>query len=381
VVSFNLIQDLSQRYNVTVLARVLDRHEESLARELERHCHRVVTVMAPNRRNLLTRIGYRIAYAIRSALTRRGLKSLYDCPGAFVRAARALAREPFDLVIVEYWQLYPLFDVFDAGRLVLLTHDIDMLVNRQAALLERHLFRKIRLVRRWLGEQREEVHAYQRVRRILALTERDAAAVRKLTRDRAEVSVLPVGIDVSDEAEDSVERRRDEILFMGAMGAWFNRDAIVYFVRHILPLLEESDARITVVGGELPREVASIGTHARVHVVGKVEDVTPYLARATCIVIPMRFGGGLRVRVLESMAAGLPVICTSVAIAGMDFEPGRDFLLADDAASFAGEIVRLLEDTDLARTLAQNARRQVRARYGRAVQRERLFKLMQDIVA
>jgi len=382
VVSFDLIEGLSQWCDVTVLARILEREEEVQAQRLEEHCHRVVTVFAPNRRNLFTRVLFKIGYGIRSLVTRRSIKSLYDCPGKLVEAARELAAENFDLVIVEYWQLYPLFDEFDPQRLVLFTHDIDLLVNRQEALLERNLVRKVISVRRWMKEQREEVKAYQSVRNVFALTERDAAAVRKLSKDRAAVDVLPFGIDDGADAPatEEHERRRDEILFMGAMSASFNRDALTYFVERIVPHLDDVDADISIVGGALPVRIEWFGRAPRVDVVGRVADVAPYLHRATCIVIPMRFGGGLRIRILEAMAAGLPIVCTSVAMAGMDFEPERDYLLADEPADFAGQVRRLLDDPDLGRAIAGSARERVVSRYGRTAQRERLNTLLQRLV-
>jgi glycosyltransferase involved in cell wall biosynthesis len=379
VVSFEIIQALAGFCDITVLARTLRPDEEIHARALEKHCARVVTVMAPNRRSWVARIAYKVAYGLRSVFTRRTLKSLYDCPGAFVDAARRLAAEPFDLVVAEYWQLYPLFHVFPRERLVLLTHDIDLQVNRQLALLERTLPRKVLLVRRWLRERREEVRAYNSVDRVLALTERDADEVRRLTGGRASVDVLPFGVDVPADETPEGERRRDEILFMGALGAGFNRDALVYFVERIVPHLDDVDADITVVGGKLPQEIAEFGRRPRVRVVGRVPDVRRHLARATCLVIPLRFGGGLRIRTLEAMAAGLPVVCTSVAMAGMAFEPEEHYLLADDPVDFARQVRRLIDDPVLAAAIARRARSRITSAYGRPGQRERLRALFQRL--
>jgi len=379
VVSFDLIRTLSERFEVSVLCRILDRGEDAQARELEQYCHRVHTVFPPNRRSVLHRGVYRIAYALKSLLLRRSKKALYDCPGALVRRARELAGEDFDLVLLEYWQLYPLQDVFPAERTVLLTHDIDMLVNRQVALLERRLFRKMSAVRRWMLEQREEVRAYLRAQRILALTERDADAARKLSKGRAQVDVLPFGIDVPDQIPDPGQRRPDEVLFMGAMGAAFNRDALVYFAREIYPHLDDEGVRVTIVGGDLPAEVSWFAENANVEVVGRVDDVGPYLGRAACLVVPMRFGGGLRIRILEAMSAGIPIVCTRVAIAGMDFEAGRDFLLADEPADIAASIMRVLREPGLGNSLARSAHAAVGPRYGRSGQAVRLHELFQTI--
>jgi glycosyltransferase involved in cell wall biosynthesis len=380
VVTFDLIRALEGAFEITVLAKVLDDGDVRAASELERWCSRVVTVAPPNKRSFLHRVAFKLWYSLVSVFARRSLKSLYDCPGAFRTAARALSREDFDVVLVEYWQLYPVMEHFPADRVVLLTHDIDLLVNRASALLERRLWHKLAKVRRWMVEQREEVRTYQRSRRILTLTERDAHAARRLSRERAWVDVLPFGLDPSRFEPPPGNVRRREVLFMGTLAAPFNRDALDYFVGSIYPLLDDlGEFDLTVVGGDLPSRHAAIARDPRVTVVGRVPDVRPYLHRAACIVIPLRFGGGLRIRTLESMMAGLPVVCTSVAIAGMDFEAGKHFLLADTPAEFASQTKRMVNDPAEAARIAAAARERVVDLYAAASQAERSRALFETI--
>jgi glycosyltransferase involved in cell wall biosynthesis len=396
VVSFDLIRTLRREFDVTVLTRLVDTSEAEHARELEQYCARVVAVMAPNRKSILHRAAYKLGYTVVSWLRRRSMKSLYECPGVFFREARRLAREDFDCTLLEYWQMFPLLDVFPADKIVLLTHDIEMLVNRQNALLDRNLFRKLAKVRKWLLEQREEIRAYRGARRVLALTERDAMAVRKIREYGArdgdvsgqggevrddDVAVLPVGLDVDSYEESDVERDPREILFMGELRASFNIDALDYFACKIFPHLDDiPDLRVTVVGGLLPKHLTFFGRDERVEVTGRVPDVRPYLARAACMVVPLRFGGGLRIRILEAMMAGIPIVCSGVAIAGMDFRPDDDYLLADTPVDTASQVKRLLEDPSLGREMARNARDRVRGRYSSKVQSERALELFRNIV-
>ena len=400
VVSFELIRSLQRQYDVTVLTRLVDRSEESNVAALERHCSRVVAVMAPSRKSPVHRFAFKVWYSLVSLLRRRSMKRLYECPGAFVEAARRSTKEDFDCVVLEYWQLFPLLDVFPPERTVLLTHDVEMLVNRQNALMERRLFQKLRKVRRWMLERREEITAYQTAPRVLALTDRDAAAVRRIrggpTADSREadardagglsggVGVLPVGLDTAGFRRGEADEERDprEVLFMGELRASFNRDALDYFVRKVFPHLDDlEDIRVTVVGGELPRHLAFFGRDPRVEVTGRVPDVRPYLARAACLVVPLRFGGGLRIRILEAMMAGLPVVCTGVAIAGMPFEPGRDYLAAEQPAEIANQVKRLLADPSLGAEIARNAAAAVEERYAANVQSDRTLELFRHLVS
>jgi glycosyltransferase involved in cell wall biosynthesis len=382
VASFGLIKALKPGFDVTVLARITSREEARDARELEKWCSRVVTVMAPNRTSVLHRIAYKFFYHLKSALLHRSLKGLYDCPGVFLREAKALSREHFDLVLIEYWQLHRMARYFPPNRCVLLTHDVDMFVNWQVTLLEKYLPRKIEALRRWLVERREEVAAYRGIRRIWTLTERDRDAVRKIGEGKPEVDVLPVGVDVGFFAPPGMERTRGEVLFLGHLAASFNRDSLVFFAGEVYPRIRNLDGlSITIVGGHLPKELEPFGLQPEVEVVGHVSDVRPYLHRASCIVIPLRFGGGLRIRILEAMSAEIPVICTSVAIAGMPFEPGRDFLLADEPEEMAEAVEKVLRDEGLARSVAASALRRVRELYASERQERLAVELVTRVIS
>lgn len=381
VVTFGLLQALRENYDVTILAKVLDREEHIHVRELEQWCARVVAVLAPNRKSIAHRIFYKIAYKIKSIFTRRSLKSIYDCPGTFVKTAARLAREPFDLVIIEYWQLHRLASLFPCERVVLFTHDIDMLVNREISLLERNLFKKIAAVRRWMTERNEELYAYKNSKTIFTLTERDKKAVQLVAGSDCTVSLMPFGVDTDYFTPPGIERNRGEILFLGAMGAIFNRDALSYFITKIYPHLDEIEhLSFTIVGGYLPKELAYFALESDVEIVGRVRDVRPYLHRADCMIVPLRYSGGLRIRILEAMAANLPVICTDPAIAGMPFEAGRDYLLANQPEEFAEQLRHFMKDPALGPRLARQARETLLAHYSREVQKRQIDTLIGSII-
>lgn len=376
LVTLRLVEILRERFHLTLCVRLQSRQEELLARELAPRCDRLVTVMAPNRRSPFHRAGYKMVYGTRYLLGRRSLKSQYDCPGAMMKAVRSLASEDFDLVLIEYWQLAPLASLFPPSRTVLLTHDIDMLVNRQVSLLERNLARKLASVRKWLVEQREEIRAYRSIPRILTLTKRDKLAVERLKGGEGEVSVLPFGIDVARYSPPGMERNGGEILFLGALEAGFNRDAIGYFARRIYPLLEDIEGlSLTVVGGPLPKELDNFALAGEVEVVGKVEDVRPYLHRASCMVVPLRFGGGLRIRILEALAAGLPVVATKAAVAGMELREGQDYLGAETPEEFSAQLESILDDRELWLRISQSGLRRVEELYSRRVQDRKVVEL------
>jgi glycosyltransferase involved in cell wall biosynthesis len=295
---------------------------------------------------------------------RRSLKSLYDCPGAFVARARALAAEPFDLVIIEYWQLYPLLDVLAGHTTVLLTHDVDQQVNRDREVLEPNPVRRWFAARRHAVERREETGAYAIAQRVWTLTTRDADAVRAIAGAR-NVAVLPFGVAADAFVAEAGARTSHEVLFMGAMGALFNRDALIHFARDIHPVLADLPGiRFTIIGGALPAAAATLAENAAVTVVGHAPDPGVYLRRAACLVVPLRYGGGLRIRIIEAMAAGLPVVCSPVAVAGMELRAGSEVLVATPPAEYRAWVERLLQDPGFAASVARAAREAAWSRFG-----------------
>jgi glycosyltransferase involved in cell wall biosynthesis len=117
-----------------------------------------------------------------------------------------------------------------------------------------------------------------------------------------------------------------------------------------------------------------------VEVAGHVRDVRPYLERAACLIVPLRYGGGLRIRIIEAMAAGLPVVASAVAIQGMELEAGRHVLVADSPAEYRAHIDRLVTDRAFAARLAGAARERVRAVYGPAARSEGILRAVEGLL-
>jgi glycosyltransferase involved in cell wall biosynthesis len=148
-------------------------------------------------------------------------------------------------------------------------------------------------------------------------------------------------------------------VFVGALHTLPNRDGIHWFCREVWPIVRErvTDAAIDVVGAQPPADVIALGQLGGVTVHADVPDVRPFLAEARVGVVPLRIGSGSRLKALEAMAAGRAVVGTSIGLSGIEVQPGRDVLVADDAAAFADAVVRCLTDNELAGRLGMMGRR------------------------
>jgi glycosyltransferase involved in cell wall biosynthesis len=153
-----------------------------------------------------------------------------------------------------------------------------------------------------------------------------------------------------------------------------NEDAISYFTQQILPLIRKSipDVSITVVGRNPSPKLQELGRRdSSVTVTGRVEDVRPYIERAATYIVPLRIGGGTRLKIYEAMAMERAVVSTSVGAEGLPLTSGKEILIADTPAAFAEAVVNLLANPDTARELATRAANTVREQFGWAQVAER----------
>jgi hypothetical protein len=155
-----------------------------------------------------------------------------------------------------------------------------------------------------------------------------------------------------------------ELCFLGSMDYGPNVDGVRFFVAECMPRLRERHpgVRLTIVGGNPAPEVRAL-EHADVAVTGVVPDVRPYLLRAGQMVVPLRIGGGTRLKIVEALALGTPVTSTAIGAEGLALEPDRDLRIADGAAALVDAIGRSIADPAGARALGEHGRRTVHARY------------------
>ncbi len=180
-----------------------------------------------------------------------------------------------------------------------------------------------------------------------------------------EVVLSPNGVDIERYQPDLAQRAANSLVYNGAMTYQANYDAVCYFLNDIYPLIKAAApaARFRVTGSTRDVAVAGLALDESVTLTGYVEDIRLEVARAAVCVIPLREGGGTRLKILEALALGTPVVSTSKGAEGLAVEAGEHVLIADDPEQFARKTVRLLRDEALRRQLAANGRQLVEARY------------------
>lgn len=218
--------------------------------------------------------------------------------------------------------------------------------------------------------QRKRMFAYerdicQRARHVIAVSEEDAKRMRSLfgvTR----VSDVPTGVDVAHFAPPAAAQTKHDLVFVGSMDWMPNVDGMLYFISDVLPLIrrELPDCRVAIVGRTPGNEILDAAARdPLITVTGTVPDTRPYLWESAVSIVPLRIGGGTRLKIYEAMAAKVPVVSTTVGAEGLPLESGRHIELADDAHEFAARCIELLRDTAARRRMADAAWSLVQANF------------------
>ncbi len=239
---------------------------------------------------------------------------------------------------------------------LLFQHNVESALWRRMAATESHPLRKLSYTLESARMSRYERRTLGRFHHIVAVSENDRQQMLEMN-PACEITVNPTGVDtqkfhVAPPSSASPPR----IVFTGSMDWEPNIDAMEYFCGQIWPriLAEFPDAIFQIVGRTPFARVQRLASKS-VQVTGTVPSVTDYLRDATVVIVPLRIGGGTRLKIYEAMAMGKALVSTSIGAEGLSFQDGRDLMLADDASSFADAILLLLRDAQVRRRFEQAA--------------------------
>jgi polysaccharide biosynthesis protein PslH len=371
---FNLYSRLGQRHHITWVCPVWQGHEKNLpgAREF---CAQIVELPQSEQRPFPNQgWGRMLLWVVAHLHWERLFRYCFgyvNMPGVYwlvqtperTRVIDSLVMaEHFDLVVSEFEgnaELIP--TLHNIPRVIMLHNAQSTLFERMGKLYARTwqdlLFYYPELWKVIRYEQRN----YRRYDLAIAVSEAD----RELVQRRAPglpVELIPNGVDILHFQNNDQTVNPKTAVYVGHYGYPPNADAILYFARKIFPLIRqcEQQAELVVVGAEPPEELKKI---EGVRVVGVVPDVRPFVAQAGVSIAPLRVGGGSRIKILEAFAMRKAVVATTLGAEGLEVTPGKDILIADDAAPFADAVVRVMKDSALRIRLGENGRRVAEQKY------------------
>lgn len=356
----NLIEGLSKRHEVTLVTMTLSKRALERLAEIEKPGISVNAMLAPHRQGASGKLIRKVRNVISAYV--RGIPQdvSYSAPPEFLRLIAETAEEKSaDIVLASYWHMYRLSDYVDDSKLALVTHDMDYIVNRDRLKLECTGDSRIKSEKEAVRLERIETEAYRRFNTILTVTASDAEVLKGIPAyEGKKILPLPLALDLSVFSPGAFEREEGRILFLGSFHSDFNRDAFRYFASDVFPLIRQElpGAVLEVVGHGVDDSLRNEAGEG-VEFTGGVEDIVPYLGRCSLMVLPLRFSGGVRIRMMEAAAMGTAVVSTPAGVAGMGLSAGSDYLEAPDAKSMADAVVSLLRDREEAVRIGGNARR------------------------
>ena len=370
VKTWNVIRYLvGSGHEVTLVTFVRPEEEDQIV-HLEKLCHRVYTV--PIQRSRVKDVGYfvRCLYTGRPFLIERDdlqemrsvVKTVIETQKIDVIHADQLTMTQFALR--EQSGPYLIFDAHNAVWTILerMAENLPWYLSPFAAF-------EARRVKQFEGKIVNEFdHTF-------AVTEIDRSSLLFAARSVANgepladdvISVVPIAVDTYEIDPVQLVENSTSILTLGTLHYPPNADGIRWFFEEVFPIVSEAvpDAHLIIIGKNPPQDFIRFAEQnsERVSVTGYVPDLEPYLKRAAVLVIPVRAGGGMRVRILEGFAYGEAIVTTTVGLEGIEAEPGKEVLVADSPQEFAEAVISLLEEFDLRKEIAKSGRNLVERRY------------------
>jgi glycosyltransferase involved in cell wall biosynthesis len=247
---------------------------------------------------------------------------------------------------------------------VLFEHNVEHLIWQRLARIEKRPWRRALLEVEWRKVRRAEGQACRRVRLTLAVSGEDRQRLAEMAPG-ARVAAIPTGVDLEYFHPNGTAERAASLVFVGSMDWYPNEDGILHFLEAVLPRVrrEAPGASLTVVGRNPSTRVRAAAALSGAEVTGTVDDVRPYVDRAAVFVVPLRVGGGTRLKIFEALAQAKPVVSTRVGAEGLPLVPGRHFVQADDPEDFARAVVALLRDPARRAALGAAGRQLVAERF------------------
>lgn len=377
--SYNILRELARHNSVTFFS-FHAAHENDAHPGLENTFERVVSVplslpVSKSRADMLD-------YVIRLLSFQPYLITKY-CRSEVRHKLRALLQqETYDVIVCDFVSPAGVIPWNSPIPKVLFTHNVEAVIWRRHYEVATNPVWKAISWWEWRKMEAAERRYLRLADRVLTVSETDRDAFATFL-DPQKITVIPTGVDVEYFQPMPREEVPDSLVFTGSMDWLPNEDAIIYFVESILPLIKQQHPRVSleVVGRNPSRKLQSlVETETSVRLTGWVEDIRPFLARGSVCIVPLRIGGGTRLKIFEAMSMGKAVVSTSVGAEGLPVQTGENILLADAPNDFASSVITLLRDSNQRRRLGTAARTLVHENYSWPKVAETFSRVLQDVL-
>jgi polysaccharide biosynthesis protein PslH len=376
--SYNIARQLAARHDLAFLSYHDGAPDAQYARALREHFPGAICVCTGGcndttlRRGLdyVSRFPRQTPYAV-SRFASRAVES---------QLKRWYTAQAFDVAVCDFLDAAVNFPRELNIPTVLFQHNVESEIWRRHATNGSSGLKKLIYRLEFFKMQRYEQEMVRRFHHVIAVSEHDKKLMSAWV-DARRLSVVPTGVDTEQFHPGLVSvQQKGLVLFVGAMDWEPNVDAVEYFCREIWPsvLAKVPSVRFRIVGREPGSRVKRLACDS-VEVTGRVPSVVDHLREAAVVVVPLRIGGGTRLKIYEAMAVGKAVVSTAVGAEGLDVHHGDDILLSDTAENFAESVVKLLQDAE-ARNRFERSAAEIAVNYGWPLIGEKFGQILQGLM-
>ena len=383
--TFHILQELQRAYDVTLIAFSRRHHqptEADRARATAALSAEVTEVLEPvpieSERSFVRKLRVHAS----SVLTRKPYIFFdYGNDRFGDEITAAVRRQAPDLVHIDSLDLYRWLDAVPSVPVACTHHNVESDLLRGRG---QHL--RPRIAGAYVNHQGEMVEKIER--RLCAqfdlnimTSETDAVRLRALA-PAARTSVVPNGVDVDFFRPTDQQPIKARVVFLGPTYMFPNRDAVRFFLDEMWSAVKAArpDASLRVIGKNAPGDKATFDAYDGVTCLGYVPDIRPHFAEAECSIVPLRVGGGTRLKILDAWAMGKAIVSTSIGCEGLETVDGQNIIIRDDPREFAQSVIRVLTDAELRNRLARNGRRTAEEIYSWRVVGKKLNGLYDEIL-
>jgi sugar transferase (PEP-CTERM/EpsH1 system associated) len=378
---WQLLRQISQEHEV-ILVSLLDSAEEvNYLPFLRPYCSRIETVVKRRRRSRI-KLFSRILKTIFRGQPPRNAVAYY--PEMASKLREVVQEEKFDAIQIEQSYMASYIEFLPKPtqyKKIISLYDIGAVQSERIFRIQTDLRNRVLTGLDWFFLRNWEPRYLSRhFDKCLVVSSVDQAILKKRAPD-LDISVIPNGVDIT-QYDLLPMATSQKLIFIGKMNYAPNIDAVHFFCREIFPSVKEEirDVELMIVGGAPVDSVESFSSND-ITVTGFVESVVPYYQQSEVCIVPLRAGSGTRLKILEAMALGRPVISTGLGCEGLGLTHGENIMIADTPADFAESVVRVMSDRELWKRLVQNGRRHVEAHYDWRVIGDNLLRVYNELTS
>jgi sugar transferase (PEP-CTERM/EpsH1 system associated) len=361
--SYNILRELARNHSVTffsfyathendghaALAQIFD---ESICVPLSLSAEKSARAMSQYISSVLSFQPYSVSKHFRSSVKRK--------------LASLLEQQKFDIIVCDFIFAAPAVPWNFPCAKVLFTHNVEAMIWQRHFQMANNFWWKAVAWREWKTMDRTEKRYLRRADHVLTVSEADRNVFLS-TIESEKITAIPTGVDVEYFRPEAAQAEcADSLVFTGSMDWLPNEEGIFYFVQEVLPLIRRQRPGISldIVGRKPSKRLQQLAEREpNVRITGWVDDVRPYLARGAVCIVPLRIGGGTRLKIFEAMAMGKAIVSTTIGAEGLPVQHGENIFLADDSESFSRRVLEVLGDSSLRGQIGRAAHKLVTERH------------------